>query len=186
MRRTALVAALAALVLARVLAVAVPGRAAPTVPKQVAVSDFTFQPNSLVVHVGETVQWTNTTDGTRHAIRADDGSFDSNEVKPQGLDGGLSFSHVFTEPGTFTFSCSLHTPSHPDMKGTIVVEPAPPPADAAAAAKDHGHAASGAGGGGEAPVAAVGLGFVVLVAGAFFVGRRPARNAGHGRGRRTR
>ena len=84
-------------------------------PRQVSISDFTYTPDKVVVQVGESVQWTNTTGGTKHTVTADNGAFDSNEVRSGGLDGGLSDSHVFTQTGEYPYHCTIHTPTHPEM-----------------------------------------------------------------------
>ena len=78
---------------------------------EVQVVDFAFEPATMTVPVGSTVIWTNT--GNRpHTVTAADGSFDSGRLDP-----GEQFSHVFDQPGTFTYSCGFH----PDMQGSIVV-----------------------------------------------------------------
>ncbi|MFN8473202.1 MAG: plastocyanin/azurin family copper-binding protein [Anaerolineae bacterium] len=75
--------------------------------------EWTYTPNNLVIHVGDTVTWTNT-GAQQHTVTADDGSFDS------GLFGnGGTYSHTFTTAGTYAYHC---TP-HPWMKGTVTVQP---------------------------------------------------------------
>ncbi|MGH2688404.1 MAG: plastocyanin/azurin family copper-binding protein [Actinomycetota bacterium] len=147
---------------------------AATSPVTVGITDFAFGPDQLVVRAGESVLWVNQSPGTRHAVTAENGTFDSNTVKTEGLDGGLSFSHVFTEPGTYAYYCPIHTPAHPTMRGTVVVEAAaagPAPAGPAArAAQPQEQGRSGGGLGVPIPVAA--LVFVVLVAAAFYAGYR--------------
>jgi plastocyanin len=77
----------------------------------VSVVDFAFEPETLTVSVGTEVTWTN--NGQRpHTITADDGSFDSGRLDP-----GEQFSHVFDQPGNFTYHCGFH----PEMVATIVV-----------------------------------------------------------------
>lgn len=167
-------------VLAVVLGAGGPGRhavAAPAVPRDVRISDFAYAPETIVVQVGETVQWTNVTGGTKHTITADGGAFDSNEVRAGGIDGGLSFSHVFTQTGRYPYHCMLHTSSHPGMKGIVVVEPASTSAEQAAphaggAGTDEGH---GTGKLPVAPIVGAVVVFVLLVAGAFVAGWRPSR-----------
>ena len=68
-----------------------------------------FNPSTLVVHVGDTVQWTNDdrtliqTGQTDHTVTADDGSFDSKRLKQ-----GQSFEWQFTKAGTFSYHCTVH------------------------------------------------------------------------------
>jgi plastocyanin len=77
----------------------------------VSIVDFAFQPASLEVAAGTTVTWTNTGQA-KHTATADDGTFDSKNLKP-----GESFSFTFNTPGTFAYHCDVH----PEMTGTIVV-----------------------------------------------------------------
>ena len=82
-----------------------------------SVVDFAFEPATLTVPAGTTVTWTN--NGARpHTVTADDGSFDSGRLDP-----GEQFSHVFDQPGTFTYRCGYHE----EMQGTIVVTAAEEP-----------------------------------------------------------
>ena len=88
----------------------------------VEIGDGFFGPSSLTVTVGDTVTWTNG-DDSPHTVTAD-GAFDSGNIEP-----GQSFSHTFTEPGTFTYVCQYHD----EMVATItVVETAGAPAAPAA------------------------------------------------------
>lgn len=72
-----------------------------------------FRPGSLTVKVGDAVAFENN-DDVPHTFTADDGLFDSRQVEPDGRYG-------FTMPrkGTVSFHCEIH----PQMKGTITVEP---------------------------------------------------------------
>jgi plastocyanin len=47
-----------------------------------------------------------------HTVTAADGKFDSGLIQPGGR-----WSHTFTQPGTYDFTC---TP-HPFMKGVVIV-----------------------------------------------------------------
>lgn len=83
------------------------------VPNQVTVIDRAYSPASITVSVGDTVTWVFDDGGMTHDVVADDKSFRSPLMVSD------TFTHTFTEPGTFTYHC---TP-HPDMLGTVVVEP---------------------------------------------------------------
>lgn len=74
------------------------------------VSEF-FVPNTISVDLSNTVTWTNK-DDTEHTVTSkSSGAFNS------GLFGAnQSFSHQFTEDGTFEYFCQLH----PWMTGTVV------------------------------------------------------------------
>lgn len=79
----------------------------------IEIKNFAFSPTTLMVKVGDTVTWTNQ-DSAGHSATADDGSFDTGV-----LSQGESNTVTFTEAGTFAYHC---TP-HPNIKGTVVVEP---------------------------------------------------------------
>jgi plastocyanin len=80
-----------------------------------------FSPNPVNVKVGDTVTWTNK-DSTPHTVTSGenakpDGKFDSSPgfqqlIVPQG-----TFSHTFTEAGSYPYYCGLHA----NMVGTVVV-----------------------------------------------------------------
>lgn len=77
----------------------------------VSISNLAFDPTSLEVPVGTTVVWTNNED-IPHTVRATEESFRS-----ETLQRGDTFSHQFTEAGTFDYFCEVH----PSMDATIIV-----------------------------------------------------------------
>jgi plastocyanin len=79
---------------------------------KVAIQNMKFNPASVSIAKGDTVEWTNTM-GMQHTATADDGSFDS------GPFGGpnKTFSHIFDSTGTLPYHCEIH----PNMTGTVVV-----------------------------------------------------------------
>ena len=83
-----------------------------TRPDQVSISDFAFAPGTLEVSAGTEVTWTNA-DPTDHTVTAFDGGFGSDS-----LGDGATFSHTFSEPGTYPYRCAIH----PDMEGKVKVE----------------------------------------------------------------
>nr|WP_231588358.1 cupredoxin family copper-binding protein [Mycobacterium nebraskense] len=85
--------------------------AAPVSGNQVNIDGFAFAPATLTVAVGTTVTWTNR-DEEPHTVAASDGSFHS-----PGMGTGATFTHTFTDTGTFDYVCSIH----PMMRGTVVV-----------------------------------------------------------------
>lgn len=85
--------------------------AAPATGNQVNIDGFAFAPATLTVAAGTTVTWTNR-DEEPHTVAASDGSFHS-----PGMGTGATFTHTFTDPGTFDYVCSIH----PMMHGTVVV-----------------------------------------------------------------
>jgi plastocyanin len=79
------------------------------------IKNFAFDPVSLTVKTGTAVTWVNQ-DGPPHTIVSDAGSpvafsYDS-------LSTGNSYKFTFTQPGTYTYHCSIH----PSMTGTIIVQ----------------------------------------------------------------
>ena len=78
----------------------------------VEIKGFTFSPSTITVPKGATVTWTNM-DDVAHTVTSDDGKFDSGSVTK-----GQTYSHTFTEAGTFAYHC---TP-HPNMKASVVVK----------------------------------------------------------------
>ncbi|MBA2285383.1 MAG: cupredoxin domain-containing protein [Ktedonobacteraceae bacterium] len=85
---------------------------AATSANTVGVSNFTFSPGALTVHVGDKVTWTNN-DSVAHTVTSDNGKFDSSTLAP-----GASFSFKFTKAGTYDYHCNIHTSMH----GSIIVQ----------------------------------------------------------------
>jgi len=79
---------------------------------KVEIVGFAFNPQTLTVPVGTTVEFLNK-DTVPHTVTSDAGDFDSPTLKER-----ESFKFLFNEKGTFSYHCSIHT----SMKGTIVVE----------------------------------------------------------------
>jgi plastocyanin len=74
--------------------------------------NFSFDPNSLTIKAGDTVEWTNqmTVD---HTVTPDKGEFPSSgDIDPQ-----ATFSHTFSATGSVAYHCQIH----PRMKGTVIV-----------------------------------------------------------------
>ncbi len=77
----------------------------------VAIRDFSFNPPTLEIPAGASVNWTNL-DTAAHTVTSDDGAFDSGNVGTN-----ESFSYRFDTPGTYAYHCNYH----PSMTGTITV-----------------------------------------------------------------
>jgi plastocyanin len=77
----------------------------------VTMSGGMFGPASLQVEAGTTVTWRND-DDEMHTVTASDGSFDSGDLDPD-----ETFTHSFSEGGTFAYICKHHS----GMTGTIIV-----------------------------------------------------------------
>ena len=80
---------------------------------EVAISDFSFQPDVITIGSGASVVWTNNDKATHTATNAKGEPFDSKRL---GL--GQTYSKTFTKPGTYSYKCSIHN----YMTGTIVVK----------------------------------------------------------------
>jgi len=77
---------------------------------EVSIKDFSFNPESVTVSAGDTVRWTNM-NSVGHTVSGP--TFESGI-----LENGDSFEFLFTDPGVYDYSCSIH----PSMKGTVIVE----------------------------------------------------------------
>ncbi|MGZ4204854.1 MAG: cupredoxin domain-containing protein [Actinomycetota bacterium] len=84
----------------------------------VAITNNAYTPEFTRIHVGDSVEWTNSETGllpsrkNTHTVTADDGTFDSGQIKP-----GETFTLRFVRAGTFPCSCTIH----PNMHGTVIV-----------------------------------------------------------------
>jgi len=86
--------------------------AAPAKALRVAIQNFAFAPQVLVVAPGTTVTWTNA-DEDPHTVTATDKSFHSTA-----MDTDETYSFTFTRPGEYAYFCSLH----PHMTGKVIVK----------------------------------------------------------------
>jgi len=74
---------------------------------------YGFAPATLTVAKGTRVEWSNASDAP-HTVTSDSGTtLASSLISPS----GGTFDFTFTQPGTYTYHCTVH----PYMKGTIVV-----------------------------------------------------------------
>lgn len=81
----------------------------------VTVNNFNFNPSSLTIQVGDTVEWTNAS-GTSHDVTADDFSFAS----PTST--SFTFSRTFNSVEEILYHCSVHSsPGGSSMNGSISV-----------------------------------------------------------------
>jgi plastocyanin len=79
----------------------------------VAIVDNAFDPDTITVSVGDTVEWTNTGDNPHTVTSDEEGVWDSGT-----LENGGTFSFTFEEAGTVTYHCNIH----PSMQAEVVVE----------------------------------------------------------------
>jgi amicyanin len=81
---------------------------------KVKIANLAYDPPTLTVKVGTKVTWTNQ-DEVPHTVTS---TTKPRLLKSPALDTNDSFSHVFKEPGTFKYFCTVH----PKMAGTVVVK----------------------------------------------------------------
>lgn len=86
----------------------------------VKMENYVYDPEVLHVEPGTTVTWVNE-DSVYHTVTWDDGTVDSGRIE-----AGGSWSHTFTEPGTFLYHCTPHASQDEDgtwqgMTGKVVV-----------------------------------------------------------------
>ena len=81
----------------------------------VSIFNFGFNPQSITVHTGDTVHWTNSSGF--HTTTAGDGVWGSGN-----LNQGQSFDHTFTagQEGIHTYFCGIHGAGL--MSGTVTVD----------------------------------------------------------------
>jgi len=101
----------------------------------VSIQDYSFSPATLTIAAGTTVRWINNGPAP-HSTTSDAGVWDSKTLAPPGTGTGdpygngggstpgATFEYTFSQPGTYSYHCSIHPPSaYPDFKGTITVTP---------------------------------------------------------------
>lgn len=95
-----------------------PANSTSTPPKVVTVviREFKFEPATVSVHEGDTVEWKNN-DIVPHTATADEGAqkpaFDSGNIHK-----GATWRFVARKKGTYNYICKLH----PNMKGKLIVQ----------------------------------------------------------------
>lgn len=89
-----------------------------------------FAPTTANIHVGDTVTWTFA--GAGHTVTSGagctaDNQFcspnDTNCANATTGNAGTTYSHTFTDAGTFPYFCQVHCAAPFNMKGTVVVSP---------------------------------------------------------------
>ena len=71
-----------------------------------------YDPKTVTIQAGASVEWNWQDQGNPHSVTADDGSFDSCLQN-----AGHTFVVTFVKPGTYAYHCSIHG----QMTGRIVV-----------------------------------------------------------------
>ncbi len=116
-----LLAVLALIAVARLLSHASAGQpansgSAPPKVVRVVIRDFKFEPATVTVDAGDTVEWKNE-DTVAHTATADDEAqkpaFDSGTIHT-----GAAWRYVARKKGTYNYICTRH----PNMKGKLIVQ----------------------------------------------------------------
>jgi YVTN family beta-propeller protein len=84
---------------------------AAAVDPKISIAGFAFGPQSVTIHVGDSITWSND-DGASHTVTFKDGSAGAKSLAP-----GQTFTRVFDKPGTYDYFCSFH----PYMTGKVIV-----------------------------------------------------------------
>jgi len=89
--------------------------AGSTAAVTVTIKDFKFSPQPVQAKVGDVVAWTNQDGTTPHSATMDTAGCDTNTIN-----GGATAMLVFSQPGTYTYHCSIHPTQMKDY--TVVVQ----------------------------------------------------------------
>ena len=79
----------------------------------IEIANFAFSPAEIIIKVGDTITWTNK-DSAPHSVASDSGT----EISSDSLSNGQTYSHAFSQAGTFEYHCTIH----PSMKAKIIVQ----------------------------------------------------------------
>lgn len=80
----------------------------------IAIHDFKFEPATVTIHSGDTVEWKNEDSAPHTAtVDADKPAFDSGVIN-----SGGTWRYNAKEKGTYAYICTIH----PNMKGTLIVQ----------------------------------------------------------------
>lgn len=85
---------------------------------QVCMTAATFNPASITVTAGTTVQWRNTS-GLTHTVTSSPGSTETFDQSVSS--GSAGFSRQFATTGTYNYYCTIHGTPTSGMRGTITV-----------------------------------------------------------------
>ena len=81
----------------------------------VEIRGFKFEPATVTIQAGETLEWKND-DIVPHTATADEGAqkpaFDSGTIRT-----GAAWRYIARKKGTYNYTCTLH----PNMKGEVIV-----------------------------------------------------------------
>jgi len=92
-----------------------PESAAPKVVA-VVIREFKFEPETLTVNEGDTVEWRND-DAVPHTATAD-GEVENPVFDSGNIQTGAAWRYIAQKKGTYNYICTLH----PNMKGKLIVQ----------------------------------------------------------------
>jgi plastocyanin len=92
------------------------GNAPPNVVK-VAIRSYAFDPPTVTVHAGDTVEWKNY-DSVDHTVTEEGGGSQKPTLDSGNIQEGKSWTYVAGKKGTYNYQCTVH----PYMKGKLIVE----------------------------------------------------------------
>ncbi|MEP6687859.1 MAG: plastocyanin/azurin family copper-binding protein [Gemmatimonadales bacterium] len=105
-------------------AIATPDPAAANTVHVLSDGGNRFEPASITVFVGDTVNWLWPVGSASHNIVPDDGNQPSTSGAPTGFPKFLSFR--FATPGVYPYHCTVHGgPGGVGMSGSVTVQPRP-------------------------------------------------------------
>ncbi|SIO56493.1 Plastocyanin [Singulisphaera sp. GP187] len=90
------------------------GKPVSAEPKQISIDNFKYAPGTLTIPAGTKVTWTNH-DDMPHTVTS---TGKPKILNSEALDTDDQYSHVFADPGTYIYVCTIH----PKMSGQVIVE----------------------------------------------------------------
>lgn len=90
-----------------------PAGSAATATTRIAIQGVKYSPETIEIKKGETIAWDNK-DMTPHTVTSQGGG----ELNSGSIEADASWSHTFTQTGTFPYYCTYHD----EMKGTVIVK----------------------------------------------------------------
>src|SRR4051794_35040672 len=97
--------------------------AAPASAANVSIGNFAFNPSTVTIMQGDTVNWTWPGPDTNHSVTSDPNQADSFDSDPGPSPTsavhlpGSTFAHAFNSSGTFPYICKVHS----FMTGKVIV-----------------------------------------------------------------
>jgi len=83
--------------------------------------DNVFKPETIEIEPGTEVRWVNN-GRNAHDVKPAEASLGDWGIALADFEPGITYSHVFTEPGEYPYYCSAHGTRTRGMIGTIVVK----------------------------------------------------------------